>query len=291
MEDYNPKSWIKLIFTLHKSDTFSLLWKEIIFIAILSFSIAYLQINYFPNAHHLNNLDKVYSLVGFVISLLLVFRTNTAYDRWYEGRKKWGELVNDSRNLATKLASVVIKQEDRDYFERMVPNFIIATKDHLNHGVIIENLDLTNEEIKILENASHKPLILVNALYHRIENIKKDQGLTDGELLILDKNLNAFMDSLGACERIKNTPIPISYSAFFKRFIFLFVCTIPLAFVYKFGYYSVIISTAIFYILVSLEVLAEEIEDPFGEDANDLPTKKLAEMIRKNVHEVFEIRK
>ena len=95
MIKYNPKSWFALIFALHKSDTMRILWKEMIYIGILAAVIAYVEITYFPDIKALANMNIVYSLVGFVISLLLVFRTNTAYDRWWEGRKKWGDLVND----------------------------------------------------------------------------------------------------------------------------------------------------------------------------------------------------
>ena len=95
------------------------------------------------------------------------------------------------------------------------------------------------------------------------------------------------MDSLGACERIRNTPIPFSYSLFIKKFIFIYVTTLPLALVTNYGYYSVLIATFIFYVLVSIEVLAEEIEDPFGKDANDLPTDILCEKIRNTTVEVF----
>ena len=100
--------------------------------------------------------------------------------------------------------------------------------------------------------------------------------------------MNALLDSLGACERILNTPIPFSYSLFLKKFVFIYVTTMPLAFVTTFGYYSALIATFVFYVLVSMEVLAEEIEDPFGTDANDLPTDQLCVMIRKNVEQVLE---
>ena len=83
---YDPKNWLKLIFALKRSDTFRMLWKELIYIALLSIVIAFLEITFFPKAKALDNLISVYSLLGFVISLLLVFRTNTAYDRWWEGR-------------------------------------------------------------------------------------------------------------------------------------------------------------------------------------------------------------
>ena len=91
MIKYNPKSWFKLIFAIHKSDTLKMLWKELLYIGGFTLLIAFVIMQYFPNAVVLEKLISLYSLIGFVISLLLVFRTNTAYDRWWEGRKKWGE--------------------------------------------------------------------------------------------------------------------------------------------------------------------------------------------------------
>jgi putative membrane protein len=108
---------------------------------------------------------------------------------------------------------------------------------------------------------------------------------------MLNQNLDRLVDSLGACERIKNTPIPFSYSLFIKKFIFIYVITMPLAFVELFGYYSAFISTFVFYALVSMEVLAEEIEDPFGKDENDLPTDTLSETIQRNTNELLQNKK
>jgi ion channel-forming bestrophin family protein len=93
---------------------------------------------------------------------------------------------------------------------------------------------------------------------------------------------------LGACERIKNTPIPFSYNLFIKKFIFIYVTTLPLAFVNQFGFYSALIATFVFYVLVSMEVLAEEIEDPFGEDDNDLPINAIVERIESNVMAILK---
>ena len=125
-------------------------------------------------------------------------------------------------------------------------------------------------------------------MYKRLNELRAQGMLTEIEFLALDKNLNAFMDSCGACERIKNTPIPYSYSIFLKKFIFVYVVTMPLAFVTTFGYFSAIIATFVFYVLVSMEVLAEEIEDPFGPDDNDLPTDELSERIKATVNESFD---
>ena len=288
MIKYNPKSWIHLIFTLHKSDTVRILWKELLYMIALGLIIAYVEIEYFPDTHHiLSNLTTVFSLIGFVISLLLVFRTNTAYDRWWEGRRMWGQLVNDTRNFSVKLSSHIEKKEDRLFFARMVSNFVYASKEHLREGIIWDELDLTDQEIEHLKTKEHIPMSIVQFMYQKLVSLKKLGIITDVDFLTLDTNLNGFMNSLGACERIKNTPIPYSYSMFLKKFIFIYTSTLPLAFVSLFGYYSAIIAVFVFYIIVSMEVLAEEIEDPFGNDDNDLPTDSLCEKIKLNSYEAL----
>lgn len=287
MIKYNPKSWLALIFALDKSDTMRILWKEMIYIALLSTLIAWIEISYFPNHKALANMNIVYSLVGFVISLLLVFRTNTAYDRWWEGRKKWGELVNDSRNFAVKLSITDISEEDRHFFARMISNFAIASKDHLKDGINFEKLDLTEDEVQSLNSTGHIPVGIVQLMYIRLNRLKKSGIIPWEEYLILDSNLNGFINMIGACERIRNTPIPYSYSLFIKKFIFLYTGTLPVAFVGLLGYFSVLITVFVFYVLVSMEILAEEIEDPFGLDDNDLPTDEISQKIQANTKHIL----
>jgi len=199
----------------------------------------------------------------------------------------WGQLVNDTRNFSIKLSSVIAEKEDRHYFARMTSNFVYASKEHLRNGVNWNELDLTDHEKLDLHSKDHVPMSIVQMIYQRLSNLKKSGVITDVEFLALDTNINGFMNSLGACERIKNTPIPYSYSLFLKKFIFIYTSTLPLAFVSFFGYYSAIIAVFVFYIIVSMEVLAEEIEDPFGTDDNDLPTDSLCEKIKLNAYEAL----
>lgn len=287
MIKYNPKTWFRHIVSINHSDTINKLWKELVALGLFTLGIAYLEINYIGNTEKLKDLMQVYSLVGFVLSLLLVFRTNTAYDRWWEGRKKWGELVNNSRNLALKISVLTIDDQTKNYFSRMISNYAIAMKEHLREGVITEELDLTPDEIKEIESYEHKPNYIISMLYKKLDELKTNGQLSEENYIVIDVNLKSFSDIIGACERIKNTPIPYSYSMFFKKFIFIYVTTLPLAFVYSFGYYSSLVSIFVFYVLVSMEILAEEIEDPFGKDDNDLPTDSLSQKIKSNVQEIL----
>ena len=287
MIKYNPKIWFKHIISFNHSDTINKLWKELIALGIFTLGIAYIEIKYIGNTEKLSELMQVYSLIGFVLSLLLVFRTNTAYDRWWEGRKKWGELVNNSRNLAIKISALTDDPEIRAYFKRMISNYVFAMKEHLREGVKIEELDLTEEEKKELSQFEHKPNYIAQKMYAKLHAMKQSGKLTEENYIVIDVNLKTFSDIIGACERIKNTPIPYSYSMFLKKFIFIYVTTLPLAFVNTFGYYSSLVSIFVFYVLVSMEILAEEIEDPFGKDDNDLPTDDLCQKIKANVSEVL----
>jgi len=270
-----------------RSDTFLIIWKEMLYIFLFTLALTYFEIKMEMNVERWGKLLAVYSLIGFVLSLLLVFRTNTAYDRWWEGRKKWGELVNNTRNLATKIAVMIEDKDAKAYLSRMIGNYAFAMKEHLRDGVKFEELELTDEELKILENASHVPNIIDKWIYTRLYELKKEGKITEEEFIVIDVNLKTFADIIGACERIRNTPIPYSYSIFLKKFIFIYVTTIPLALVSDFGYYSSIIAVFIFYVLVSMEILAEEIEDPFGLDDNDLPTDDLSTKIKTNVEEII----
>jgi len=268
-----------------------MMWKELIYIGLLTALIAFLEIHFFPNATYLKNLTTIYSLLGFVISLLLVFRTNTAYDRWWEGRKMWGSMVNDSRNFISKLSVLELTTNERDYFEYHFPLFTVCAKEHLRGQRLMAPEFLNPEDQRSFEKTSHQALWVIRSLRGKLQDLRA-RGIMDSlELSMLNQNLDRLVDSLGACERIRNTPIPFSYSLFIKKFIFIYVITMPLAFVELFGYYSAFISTFVFYALVSMELLAEEIEDPFGMDENDLPTDALSDTIQQNTSELIQNKK
>jgi putative membrane protein len=238
----------------------------------------------------LKSIPTIHSLLGIVISLLLVFRTNTAYDRWWEGRKLWGALVNCSRNLAVKLDAILLPEDkyNRDYFERLLSIYPKELRMHLQMEKTRLELDSRpHPEIPDFDRSMHVPSQVISLMEKRIIKLYRDKKIQNEELLILNTELVAFLDICGACERIKNTPIPWSYSSFLKKFIFIYVLTMPVGFVFTMGYYMVPAVMLVFYVLASLEVIAEEIEDPFGVDDNDLPMEKLAQTIAKNVDEIL----
>lgn len=232
----------------------------------------------------------MHSLLGFAISMLLVFRTNTAYDRWWEGRKLWGSLVNNSRNLAVKINSILSREDEknRTFFKKIIPLFANELCIHLQNEKTRLALDVDpHPEIAGFDSSKHIPNQIVVLMMNKIHLLHRDKYISDYQLLFLNNELQSFLDICGACERIKNTPIPYSYSAFIKKFIFFYVITLPLGFALSLGYLTIPVVIFIFYVLASLEIIAEEIEDPFGKDDNDLPMQKIATTIGKNVQDIL----
>jgi ion channel-forming bestrophin family protein len=283
---YNPKDWWRLIFAFHKSDTFRMMLPGIIGVAFFTGIVAYIENEVFHATF--KNTTAIHGLVGFVLSLLLVFRTNTAYERWWEGRKAWGSFVNNSRNLALKLSVLSLSQDQKKIFADLISNYIYATKEHLRGFSSAEDLVFNDTyDINYYLGVQHLPNRVMKAIYQEI-NILHSQKIISGEqLLFLNEELRSFTDNVGICERIKRTPIPYSYSLYLKKIIFIYVFTMPIGFVREFGYWAMPIVSMVFYVFGSIELLAEEIEDPFGTDANDLPTDQIFETIKANIDEIM----
>ncbi len=280
------------IFRFHKADTVRRLFPVIIFVALYSWLVSFLQLEYLHMdlGSHVKNITIMHSLLGFAISMLLVFRTNTAYDRWWEGRKLWGALVNNSRNLAIKLNSFLPHDDEQNrlFFKKLIALFADELRQHLlNERTRLSLDEQPHPEIPDFDTSKHIPNQVMTLLMNKINLLHRDGKINDYQLLMLNPELTSFLDIAGACERIKNTPIPYSYSVFIKKFLFFYILSLPLGFPLTLGYFTIPVVAFISYVLGSLEMIAEEIEDPFGKDENDLPMHKMAENIRKNVADIL----
>ena len=292
MINYNPKNWLSLITHAYSKQVMRTLTPALLGLGLFSLLCCYLMITVAKwHEKEFQPTIAMHSLLGVVLGLFLVFRTNSAYDRWWEGRRLWGGLVNSTRNFALKINAYLPMEEERKWFALMIPNFIVATKEQLRKGVTMLELELPNDgnDIAEVERSKHRPNIIASLMYRRVNTLYKDAKLTGDQLINLDKELKDFVDLMGACERIKNTPIPYSYSMYIKKFIFIYVATLPFAFVTSTGYMTIPIVMVIAYIILSVELIAEEIEDPFGRDINDLPTDELSGRIRDNVREILGV--
>lgn len=283
---YNPKDWWKLILSFPKSDTFRIMLPGILGIAVYTFVIVYTEKELIHA--HFNNTTTIHAMVGFVLSMLLVFRTNTAYDRWWEGRKAWGGFVNNSRNLALKLSVIVKDTDDKLRLKILIQNYISSSRSHLRLGVLKEDLlECDKYPIQEVLKAQHVPNFLMKAILIELNGMLETGKISSTQMLIINNEIQSFSDNLGACERIKKTPIPYSYSIFLKKMIFIYIASMPFGFAMEFGYWSIFIVSILFYIFASIELIAEEIEDPFGTDDNDLPTDQISDLIKQNLDEIM----
>jgi len=285
MINYNPKDWITFIFHVHKADTIRILWPLMVSVAIFSGVIAFLELNYLKLAEtlYVKNIGMMHNLLGFVISMLLVFRTNTSYDRWWEGRRLLGGLTNVSRNFGIKIKSLKLAKTHNDFFAYAIPKYAFALKEHLREKQYFGKNSLLIE----VDGGKHIPNQVASSISSRVFDLQANGEISNEQLIILNADVQQFTEICGGCERIKNTPIPYSYSAFIKKFIFIYVITLPFGWVFSLGYFVIPIVPFILYVLASLELIAEEIENPFGEDANDLPVDEICNNIEKHVGEIL----
>lgn len=291
MITYDSRNWIAAL-ALHRFDTFRKLFPMLVVVGFFTWLVGYIETEYLHLSRQdlVSNLPVMHSLMGFAISMLLVFRTNTAYDRWWEARKLWGQLVNVSRNTAIKLAAILPQEDQRSraWFALLIGRFAHALQQHLRSEKTRMALDTASHpELAALDLNRHVPAQIAALMHARVHRSYRDGDITGDQLIGLASDLSAFMDICGACERIKNTPIPYSYSSFLKKFIVIYSLTLPFGFVFSLGNIAIPVVIFIFYVLASMELIAEEIEDPFGSDENDLPLDRLAEMIAANTSELL----
>jgi putative membrane protein len=255
------------------------LWAVAAYAAI----VTYLEEQYLNDPDlisHTQSISIMYTMLGFTLSLLLVFRTNTAYDRWWEGRKLWGSLTNSSRILANHFS--ILFATDGERRQRLAQNlgtFGQALQYHLRNERAPVNLASPTP----WDNAPHQPLSVHQELIRQLHQAVAQGHLTENQLLHLQPELSDLMNVCGACERIKTTPIPFSYSVFLKKFVFYYVMIFPVVYAPSMGYAVVPVTAFILYVLASVELIAEEIEDPFHGDPNDLPTAEMASKIEETV--------
>jgi ion channel-forming bestrophin family protein len=289
---YDPSNWFRAL-AIHKADTFRKLFPWLLVVGAFTWGVGFLELKYLQlsQSERVRNLPVMHSLLGFAISMLLVFRTNTAYERWWEGRKLWGQLVNVSRNLAVKI-DAYLPQEDRavrETFASLIGSFAHELRLHLQLEKTRLELDQQpHPEIQDYDRSRHVPAQVAERMQRRVQQLYREGTISGDQMITLNTEMVQFLDICGACERIKNTPIPYSYSSFLKKFIVIYVLTLPFGFVFSLGYIAIPVVMFIFYVMASLELIAEEIEDPFGRDANDLPMERIAATIKGNVEELLD---
>lgn len=222
---------------------------------------------------------------GILLGVLLGFRNVQAYDRWWEARKLWGQLINDSRNLCLKVATFVRSDsEERRQVGRLVVGFAVALRNHLRGGQPLQTVPGFERETG---DPAHVPLHLAERVYAQLLAWRAGGQLTEFDLLLIDPHAKALMDVSGACERIRSSPVPLSYRALLRHGTILYLASAPWFMAGEYGYMAIGVVALLAYFLLGIEMTAEDVEEPFGKDGDDLELTRFCETIRKSAEQIL----
>ena len=233
---------------------------------------------------------------SIVLGLLLVFRTNTAYERFWEGRKVWGTLVNTVRNLARQIWAAIAENKPDDRKAkvealRLLVAFAVATKLHLREERLHSELEplMSEERYQILQSMNHPPLEIAFWIGDYLQRQHERNCLNTYQLSAMIKLLDEMVDVLGSCERILKTPIPLAYSIHLKQLLLLYCLSLPFPMVSELHWLTGVVVGLISFAVFGIEEIGIEIENPFGYDANDLPLDTICATMQRNIEDLITL--
>jgi len=281
MVDYNPKSWFSQLFAIHGSIAPKIILR-IILAALWSAAIVLVH----RKVHPVGIPSIVHTLVGLALGLLLVFRTNASYERFWEGRKAWGRIVNDSRNVAR--ASRCLFEPQPHVLEALLlwtATFPYAAMHWLRNARGLGPLEkrLPPAAVADVLASTHLPTAVASQISLLLMSKRRDGTYAERVIVYIDTMVSSLVNQAGECERIQKTPLPFAYVVHLRRALVLYLATMPFVLVDAFGWLTILCMLLISYILLGIEEIGVEIENPFGSDHNDLPIEELCATIERDV--------
>lgn len=233
-----------------------------------------------------------FSLLGITLSIFLGFRNNASYDRWWEARKDWGQLVYTMRDFARQtqlLAEPHDGAQPRRELLRLGIAFTHLLVDHLRpHETRGKAAPwLPAELLPLLAASRNAPDLVLRQIGARLAQLRRQGSISDIEYSLLDASVGRMSAVLAACERIRNTPVPFGYTLLMHRTAYLFCFLLPLGFVNSLGWATPFATTLIAYTFFGLDALGEELEEPFHLHPNGLPLNAMADVIEINLREAL----
>jgi putative membrane protein len=282
MIHYDPHRWLDHLFDIRGA-----LVREIGVRVGLCVLWAGVVVLYHYRVHPLGTSVVLHSLVGVALGLLLVFRTNASYDRYWEGRRLWGGIVNETRNLirgaSIHLAGDRALLHTLTRWTAVFPWAVVSTlRGEPTLGPALE--ELGPREAEAARASQHPALFAAQRMTACLEEARRRGLITDIILASLDANIQQLVDYLGGCERIRKTPLPFAYVVHLRRALIIYCFTLPFALVESFGWFTILDVLFVAYTFFGIEEIGVEIEGPFGDDANDLPLADIAETIHDNIY-------
>ena len=233
---------------------------------------------------------------SIVLGLLLVFRTNTAYDRFWEGRKSWGAIVNTTRNLARQIWISVDEKELKDKDHKiaalnLLVAFGVATKLHLRGEPVNSDLEalIPANKFTKLKMMNNPPLDISIWIGDYLQEQYQRHCINNYQCANMQELFNILVDNLGTCERILKTPMPLAYAIHLKQLLLLYCFLLPFQIVDDLHWWTGLISALVSFTLLGIEAIGLEIENPFGYDANDLPLDTICKVMKRNIDDLISI--
>ncbi len=290
MIDYEPRHWFSLLVQLRGSVLRNLAPRIALAAGLGALAEGLFRTTGFriPSMGH--------TLLGAALGLLLVFRTNASYDRFWEGRRLLGAMTNRSRDLVRQMATLVEGdgaelRAHREALRRLVVAFYRLTAQALRDERDLAALGalLTDDERARLEPVVSRPSVVAAWMTVHAVAAARIAGASETRVLAMDANVTALVDALGGCERIRRTPVPFAYAQHIKLFVALWCATVPFALVDALRWYTPLAAAMLAFALFGIDEIGVEIEDPFGHDPNDLPVDRIGDGIDRATREILDV--
>lgn len=262
------KNWWTLLFVWRGSMMKQML-PQLLIVFVLSVVAVWTEGYIFSRKVPLN--ATPFTLVGVALALFLGFRNSSAYDRWWEGRKLWGSLVNTMRSLTRQALTMTGDASDKREFINMLIAFTYAMRDQLRGDVFSRSAELLPPELAAeVDRARYKPFIILRAMGEWVTERQREQAFGEITTTAIDRNLVELSNILGGCERIASTPVPFAYSVMIHRVVYFYCALLPFGLVDAILWMTPPVATVLAYAFIALDSLAAELEMPFGRDDNGL---------------------
>lgn len=281
-------NWFKMLFEW-KVSVLPQLLPRLLLLFVFVLLIVYFKA--FLIVHHLFVNPAIFTLFGIALAIFLGFRNSVSYDRFWEARKLWGALLNDTRSLARQSYNLIDGKDytqERKAFNNLLIAFVYALKHQLRATDPKDDMQrlLPKQLAEQLQEIHFKPIFLLKELGNWVQEAKKQGRIDSIAQLAFEENMNKLSDIVGGCERIAGTPIPYTYSVLLHRTVYIYCFMLPFGFVETLGWITPFIIVFIAYTFVALEAIADELEDPFGTRPNDLALDTMSQMIENTLLEL-----
>jgi putative membrane protein len=284
MSDQAERHFWREVLALGGTATATVLLRVVMFTL---FAIAVSVIHLLPNDIHLAIDVAPLEYAGAVLGVLLVLRTNAGYDRWWEGRKLWGGIVNQCRDLVIgALAYGPPESRWRTAIVRTTAAFAHVARRSLRGERTLPEVArlLGDDEANRIAAAQHMPSHVSQLIADLLRQAREQHGMDSFAFLQIDRDRAALIDHIGGCERIQSAPLPRLYSIHIRRFIFLYLVTLPFALLEMVEWLTPVIMFLVSYPILSLDQIGVELENPFSaQRMGHLPLDEITTKIEANV--------